>query len=152
MANPVPAGSDVSAGTYRCTNCGNEMDVGSTKHLPPCPKCGNGQWNTVTGGDAADDPSPHRCPPPQRSCPRPLTPPWRRAGKAARPHRRRTVAARLARPGGRRRERIRDGGRKATAYGLFPLIREPWEAVVLLALAGAGTAAFWPGQSTLVAR
>ena len=21
MANPVPAGSDVSAGTYRCTNC-----------------------------------------------------------------------------------------------------------------------------------
>jgi hypothetical protein len=22
MANPVPAGSDVSAGTYRCTQCG----------------------------------------------------------------------------------------------------------------------------------
>ena len=34
------------------------IDVGSTKHLPPCPKCGNGQWNTVTGGDAADDPYP----------------------------------------------------------------------------------------------
>ena len=22
MAEPVPAGSDVSSGTYRCTNCG----------------------------------------------------------------------------------------------------------------------------------
>jgi hypothetical protein len=38
MANPVPAGSDVSAGTYRCTNCGNELNVGSTKHLPPSPE------------------------------------------------------------------------------------------------------------------
>jgi hypothetical protein len=28
MANPVPAGSDVSAGTYRCTNCSNEIQVG----------------------------------------------------------------------------------------------------------------------------
>jgi len=25
MAEPVPAGSDVSAGTYRCTQCGNEL-------------------------------------------------------------------------------------------------------------------------------
>jgi hypothetical protein len=25
MANPVPAGSDVSAGTYRCTSCGYEL-------------------------------------------------------------------------------------------------------------------------------
>ena len=30
MAEPVPAGSDVSAGTYQCTNCGNTIDVGST--------------------------------------------------------------------------------------------------------------------------
>jgi predicted nucleic acid-binding Zn-ribbon protein len=58
MAEPVPAGSDVSAGTYECTSCGNRIDVGSTKHLPPCPTCGNGQWNTVTGGDAAADPYP----------------------------------------------------------------------------------------------
>lgn len=58
MAEPVPAGSDVSSGTYECTNCGNQIDVGSTKHLPPCPSCGNGQWRTVTGGDAADDPYP----------------------------------------------------------------------------------------------
>ena len=29
MAEPVPAGSDVSAGTYKCTNCGYELQVGS---------------------------------------------------------------------------------------------------------------------------
>jgi hypothetical protein len=58
MANPVPAGSDVSAGTYECTSCGKQIDVGSTKHLPPCPDCGNGEWETVSGGDAADDPYP----------------------------------------------------------------------------------------------
>lgn len=58
MADPVPAGSDVSAGTYRCTSCADELEVGSTKHLPPCPSCGNGQWETVTGGDAAGDPYP----------------------------------------------------------------------------------------------
>jgi rubrerythrin len=60
MANPVPAGSDVSAGTYRCTQCGYELDVASTQHLPPCPSCGNGAWSTVSGGDAADDPYPDR--------------------------------------------------------------------------------------------
>jgi len=41
MAEPVPAGSDVSSGTYSCTQCGYELDVSSTKHLPPCPSCGN---------------------------------------------------------------------------------------------------------------
>lgn len=58
MANPVPAGSDVSAGTYQCTNCGNQIDVGSTQHLPPCPSCGNGQWETMSGGDSVNDPYP----------------------------------------------------------------------------------------------
>jgi len=37
MPNPVPAGSDVSAGTYRCTSCGDQIDVGSSKSLPPAP-------------------------------------------------------------------------------------------------------------------
>jgi len=60
VANPVPAGSDVSAGTYRCTNCGYELQVGSTKNLPPCPSCGNGQYDTVSGGDSKDDPYPDR--------------------------------------------------------------------------------------------
>lgn len=60
MANPVPAGSDVSSGTYRCTNCGNEIRLGSQTHIPPCPQCGNGEWDTVRGGDSVNDPYPHR--------------------------------------------------------------------------------------------
>jgi hypothetical protein len=59
MANPVPAGSDVSSGTYKCTNCGNQLEVGSTKHLPPCPSCGNGEYETVSGGDSVEDPYPN---------------------------------------------------------------------------------------------
>ena len=58
MAEPVPAGSDVSAGTYSCTNCGYDLSVQSTQHLPPCPNCQNGQWSTKSGGVAADDPYP----------------------------------------------------------------------------------------------
>jgi len=60
MAEPVPAGSDVSAGTYECTSCSNELKVGSTKHLPPCPSCGNGEYHTKSGGDSKDDPYPDR--------------------------------------------------------------------------------------------
>ena len=58
MAEPVLAGSDVSAGTYKCTNCGDELQVGSTTHLPPCTSCGNGEYQTISGGDSADDPYP----------------------------------------------------------------------------------------------
>ena len=58
MADPVPSGSDVSAGTYACTNCGYEIDVSSVQSLPPCPKCANGEYRTVSGGDAASDPYP----------------------------------------------------------------------------------------------
>ena len=60
MAEPVPAGSDVSAGTYNCTNCGYELQVGSTQHLPPCPSCSTGEWRTGSGGDSVDDPYPER--------------------------------------------------------------------------------------------
>lgn len=59
MAEPVPAGSDVSAGTYRCTECGYELEVSSTQHLPPCPECSNGSWETKSGGDSVDDPYPN---------------------------------------------------------------------------------------------
>src|SRR5438067_7925252 len=41
---------------------------------------------------------------------------------------------------------------QAAAFLLFPLIREPWHAFALIALEGAGTACFWPGQSTLLSR
>jgi predicted MFS family arabinose efflux permease len=39
---------------------------------------------------------------------------------------------------------------QAASFALFPLIREAWQAAALLALEGAGTACFWPGQSTLL--
>jgi hypothetical protein len=40
MADPVPpAGSDVSAGTYRCTVAVVRLSVASTKSLPSCPDC-----------------------------------------------------------------------------------------------------------------
>jgi Zn finger protein HypA/HybF involved in hydrogenase expression len=60
MADPVPSGSDVSSGTYKCTKCGYELSVQSTKHLPPCAKCGNGHYNALTGGDSVNDPYPGR--------------------------------------------------------------------------------------------
>src|SRR3954452_4455831 len=41
---------------------------------------------------------------------------------------------------------------QAASFALFPLVREPWHAVGLLSLEGAGTACFWPGQSTLLSR
>ena len=36
MANPVPAGSDVSAGTYKCTDCGYEL-ASTVFHVRPLP-------------------------------------------------------------------------------------------------------------------
>jgi hypothetical protein len=60
MADPVPSGSDVSAGTYKCTNCGYELQVESTSSLPPCPSCSNGSFATLSGGDSVNDPYPDR--------------------------------------------------------------------------------------------
>ncbi len=41
---------------------------------------------------------------------------------------------------------------QAVGFGLFPLVRSPWEAFALIAIEGAGSAGFWPSQSTLIAR
>jgi hypothetical protein len=61
MADPAPIGSDVSAGTCPCTNCGNELDTRSVKHLPPCPSCrGPDEWEAISGGDSVDDPYPEQ--------------------------------------------------------------------------------------------
>jgi ribosomal protein L37AE/L43A len=49
---------DVSAGTYQCTNCDNQIQMRSQTHIPPCPQCGNGAWATVSGGDSVNDPYP----------------------------------------------------------------------------------------------
>lgn len=60
MTNPAPIGSDVSAGTYRCTNFGNEIQVQSVQSLPPCPSCeGPNHWEVVSGADSAQDPYPN---------------------------------------------------------------------------------------------
>jgi MFS family permease len=41
---------------------------------------------------------------------------------------------------------------QAVGFGLMPLVREPWQAFVLIAIEGAGAAGFWPSQSTLISR
>jgi len=41
---------------------------------------------------------------------------------------------------------------QAVGYGLLPLVRSPWQAFVLVAIEGAGSAGFWPSQSTLISR
>jgi MFS family permease len=38
----------------------------------------------------------------------------------------------------------------ALGYGLFPLIRAPWQAFLFMAIAGIGNGGFWPSQSALV--
>jgi uncharacterized CHY-type Zn-finger protein len=59
MATQIPVGSDVSAGTYTCGNCGYELGVQSVTSLPPCPNCeGPYAWQAQSGGDAAKDPYP----------------------------------------------------------------------------------------------
>jgi MFS family permease len=39
----------------------------------------------------------------------------------------------------------------AVGFGFLPLVREPWHALVLMAVGGVGNGAFWPSQSTLLA-
>src|SRR5215218_1371194 len=41
---------------------------------------------------------------------------------------------------------------QAIGFGLFPLVHEPWHAFVLITIEGAGSAGFWPSQSTLMSR
>ena len=41
---------------------------------------------------------------------------------------------------------------QAVGFGLFPLVQEPWHAFVLITIEGAGSAGFWPSQSTLMSR
>ena len=39
MAEPVPASNEGSAGTYERTECGYELEVEPTEHLPPVLRC-----------------------------------------------------------------------------------------------------------------
>jgi MFS family permease len=41
---------------------------------------------------------------------------------------------------------------QSVGFALFPLVHHPWQAFLLIAVEGAGSAGFWPSQSTLIAR
>ena len=41
---------------------------------------------------------------------------------------------------------------QAVGFGLLPLVRSPWHAFALMIVEGAGSAGFWPSQSTLISR
>jgi MFS family permease len=41
---------------------------------------------------------------------------------------------------------------QAVGFGLLPLVRTPWHAFALMVVEGAGSAGFWPSQSTLISR
>lgn len=63
----VPYGSDVSAGTYKCADCGYIYSNQSKKSLPPCPKIREGLkhvkkcWIILSGqGDDPNDPYPEK--------------------------------------------------------------------------------------------
>lgn len=62
----VPYGSDASAGTYKCNDCGYLYSNQSKKSLPPCPqrykfKHVKNSWSIITGqGDAPEDPYPNK--------------------------------------------------------------------------------------------
>ena len=62
----VPFGSDVSAGTFECVDCGELYTNQAKTSIPPCPQHKkkihklNG-WRVLTGqGDAVSDPYPNK--------------------------------------------------------------------------------------------
>ena len=64
--NYVPYGSDVSAGTFECVDCGHQYSNQAKTSIPPCPRykksthTRNG-WKVLTGqGDAVIDPYPQK--------------------------------------------------------------------------------------------
>ena len=62
--NSVPYGSDISAGTYACVDCGREYSGPSQSSMPPCPDFTEAShplkgWKVLSGqGDAPQDPYP----------------------------------------------------------------------------------------------
>lgn len=60
----IPYGSDVSAGEFKCVDCGHVITVTSVSSLPPCNKKGcpgiEKCWECLSGqGDAVNDPYPN---------------------------------------------------------------------------------------------
>lgn len=65
LKDSIPYGSDVSAGTFECVDCGYRLDMSSEDSLPPCPQHeqqphSQQAWRAVSGqGDAPQDPYPN---------------------------------------------------------------------------------------------
>ncbi|MCS6715937.1 hypothetical protein [Proteus terrae] len=65
----IPYGSDTSAGTYQCADCGYKFKKGSNTSLPVCPVSNRKDneiphelqgWKSLSGqGDAVEDPYPN---------------------------------------------------------------------------------------------
>ena len=54
MSEHAPVGSDVSAETYRCTNCGYELDTRGRDELPVCPDCKSAEgWDVLSDDSLA---------------------------------------------------------------------------------------------------
>jgi hypothetical protein len=55
MTELASGGTVVSAGQYRCTNCGHVITMDASESLPPCPNCagpGIAQgWEPVSDSD-----------------------------------------------------------------------------------------------------
>jgi len=66
MAECIPYGSNVSAGTFKCADCGYTEGFQSVTSLPPCPKLDEMEhvkrcWYAFSGkGDAPEDPYPNQ--------------------------------------------------------------------------------------------
>jgi len=62
----VPSGSDVSAGEFKCADCGKIIKMASKSSLPPCPNSRTiphfkNCWIVIKGqGDAPEDPYPNK--------------------------------------------------------------------------------------------
>lgn len=62
----APYGSDASAGTFECADCGYTLSMQSVSSLPPCPKYKQSThtekaWKIASGqGDAKGDPYPKK--------------------------------------------------------------------------------------------
>lgn len=48
--------TEVASVIFRCTNCGDAVELGPTELLGLCPKCGSGQWEADGEGDVGIEP------------------------------------------------------------------------------------------------
>ena len=47
MSHIFKTGEKPGYGTYSCTNCGCNVDLGKRDKMPPCPNCSNNEFTEV---------------------------------------------------------------------------------------------------------